>query len=103
MSLRPPPGEVLPSQSLYRVWGNVSSRGAQAAFDYGSALPSSVGAAGYSHALRLPRDVAFDVRAEVVAGAATYFGTTQIAAITPGVSSVQLVLTRVQLPSPFIT
>ena len=35
----PPAGETLPAQSLFRVWGNVTSRGApQAAFDYGDAL-----------------------------------------------------------------
>jgi hypothetical protein len=100
----PPPGETLLRESPYRVWGNVSSRGApQAAFNYGDALPFEIGANGFLRNLYVARDVAFDVRVEVTVGAATYFGATQIAATTPDMSSVQLALTRVEGLLPFIT
>ena len=104
MNVVPPAGETLPAQSLFRVWGNVTSRGApQAAFDYGDALSLEVGTSGHQRRLYLPRDVAFEVRAEVVAGNTTYFGTTSIPAMTAEMSSVQLVLTRVVKQLPFIT
>jgi hypothetical protein len=53
--------------------------------------------------LGLQRGVAFEVRVEVVAGNATYFGTTQVASTAPDMGSVQLLLRRVQELSPFIT
>lgn len=104
VNIVPPASETLPSGSLYRVWGNVSSRGGpQAAFDQGRALLRDVGANGYPHSLWLPLGPAFDVRAEVVVGTTTYFGTTQIAAATPQGGNVQLNLRRVTQLSPFIT
>ena len=104
VSVTPPAGETLPAQSLYRLWGNVTSRGApQAAFDYGGALQFEIGASGVLRGLYLARSVAFEVRVEVTVGAATYFGTTQITATPPGMNSVQLALTRVAGLLPFIT
>jgi len=104
VNVMPPAGETLPAQSLFRLWGNVTSRGApQAAFDYGGALPFEIGASGFLRSLYLARSVAFEVRAEVTVGAATYFGTTQIASAAPHMGSVQLLLRRVQELSPFIT
>ena len=66
-------------------------------------MPFEIGASGVLRGLYLARSVAFEVRVEVTVGAATYFGTTQIAATTPDMSSVQLALTRVAGLLPFIT
>ena len=104
VNITPPAGETLPAQSPFRLWGNVTSRGApQAAFDYGGALPFEIGASGVLRSLYLARSVAFEVRVEVTVGAATYFGTTQIAAATPDMSSAQVALARVAGLLPFIT
>ena len=104
VNVTPPAGETLPAQSPFRLWGNVISRGApQAAFDYGGALPFEIGASGVLRSLYVARSVAIEVRVEVTVGAATYFGTTQIAAATPDMSSAQVALTRVAGLLPFIT
>ena len=104
VNVTPPAGETLQAQSLFRLWGNVTSRGApQAAFDYGGALPFEIGASGVLRSLYVARSVAIEVRVEVTVDAATYFGTTQIAAATPDMSSAQVALTRVAGLLPFIT
>jgi len=100
----PPAGETLPREATYRVWGNVTSPGApQAAFNYGGALLSEIHTSGRLRSLHVPRDVALEVRAEVVAGNATYFGIAPIPPTTAEVSSVQLTLARVGNLFPFIT